>query len=81
MGQSGSPLVIQAHLKKLFAGIHSVAFDDDSKPGRIVAMRSALEESVTLGVPVPISGAVEVGGKGREWRMLDCVRFGPKTAI
>lgn len=31
LGQAQNPTVIQSHLKKLFAGIHSVTFSEDRK--------------------------------------------------
>ena len=52
-------MVIQSHLKKLFAGIHSVEFDEEQ--GRILAMKSLEGEVVQLKKPVPISNDVEVG--------------------
>ena len=51
-------MVIQSHLKKLFAGIHSVEFDEEQ--GRILAMKSLDGEVVQLKKPVPISNDVEV---------------------
>ncbi len=44
--QATRPAVIQAHLKKLFAGIHTVAFDPEEK--HIVAMNSIDGEVVPL---------------------------------
>eukprot|EP00117_Sycon_ciliatum_P036543 scpid1236/ scgid27488/ Cytoplasmic dynein 2 heavy chain 1; Dynein heavy chain isotype 1B len=58
LGQSTNPTVIQTHLKKLFAGIHSVKFDDDAT--RILAMCSLEGEVVPLIKPVTISKDVEV---------------------
>ncbi len=46
LGQATRPAVIQAHLKKLFAGIHSVGFDQEEK--HIVAMNSIDGEVVPL---------------------------------
>ncbi len=46
LGQATRPAVIQAHLKKLFAGIHSVAFDQEER--HIVAMNSIDGEVVPL---------------------------------
>lgn len=59
-------MVIQSHLKKLFAGIHSVEFDDEH--GRILAMKSLEGEVVPLKKPVTISSDVEVsiGGIGNK---------------
>lgn len=58
LGQATNPVVIQSHLKKLFAGIHSVEFDEEQ--GHILAMRSLEGEVVELKKPVPISNDVEV---------------------
>ena len=58
LGQATNPVVIQSHLKKLFAGIHSVEFDDEY--GCILAMKSLEGEVVNLKKPVPISKDVEV---------------------
>ena len=38
LGQATNPIVIQSHLKKLFAGIHSVDFDEQCT--QIIAMKS-----------------------------------------
>jgi dynein heavy chain 2 len=59
LGQSTKEQVIQAHLKKLFAGIHSVAFDDDSQ--NIIAMKSLEGEVVQFSKPVKLTQKVEVG--------------------
>ncbi|KPI89860.1 putative dynein heavy chain [Leptomonas seymouri] len=53
LGHSQNPSVIQAHLKKLFMGIHSVTFGPDSKT--ITHMISADHEEVKLRTPVPIT--------------------------
>jgi len=58
LGQSTNPLVIQTHLKKLFAGIHSVEFD--ANHSNIVAMKSLDGEVVPLKQPVKIMPQVEV---------------------
>ena len=58
LGQATNPLVIQSHLKKLFAGIHNVAFDEGCKT--IVAMKSLDGEVVPLKRPVTITPEVEV---------------------
>lgn len=58
MGQSTKPAVIQAHLKKLFAGIHNVDFDDGFTC--ITTMKSLEGESVTLKSPVKVSSKIEV---------------------
>lgn len=57
IGQSENPLVIQNHLRKLFAGIARVEFSPDSK--QIVAMQSSEKERVTLHAPVHITPEVE----------------------
>ncbi|XP_075905861.1 cytoplasmic dynein 2 heavy chain 1 [Nelusetta ayraudi] len=58
LGQATNPTVIQSHLKKLFAGIHSVVFDDQCQ--HIVAMCSLEGEVVPLRNLVRISSLVEV---------------------
>lgn len=58
LGQSTNPIVIQTHLKKLFAGIHSVQFDE--KNDNILAMKSLDGEVVPLRRQVKISPNVEV---------------------
>ena len=57
LGQSQNPNVIQAHLKKLFAGVYNVVLDDSST--LIVAMRSIEGEHVPLRQPVALSAEVE----------------------
>ncbi|XP_025088458.1 cytoplasmic dynein 2 heavy chain 1-like isoform X3 [Pomacea canaliculata] len=58
LGQSTNPTVIQSHLKKLFAGIHSVEFDGDNQ--HIMAMKSLDGEVVLLKHKVKIVQEVEV---------------------
>uniref|UniRef100_A0A3Q4HAW8 Cytoplasmic dynein 2 heavy chain 1 n=1 Tax=Neolamprologus brichardi TaxID=32507 RepID=A0A3Q4HAW8_NEOBR len=58
LGQATNPSVIQSHLKKLFAGIHSVVFDEHCQ--HIVAMCSLEGEIVPLRNSVHISSLVEV---------------------
>ncbi|XP_069747277.1 cytoplasmic dynein 2 heavy chain 1 isoform X4 [Narcine bancroftii] len=58
LGQSTNPSIIQTHLRKLFAGINSVDFDEDSQ--HIVAMRSLAGEIVPLKNKIRISDDVEV---------------------
>ncbi|XP_012944204.1 cytoplasmic dynein 2 heavy chain 1 [Aplysia californica] len=58
LGQATNPTVIQSHLKKLFAGIHSVEFDQDN--AHIVAMKSLHGELVPLKRNVKITPDVEV---------------------
>jgi dynein heavy chain 2 len=57
LGQAKNPEVIQAHLKKLFAGIHSVVFAEGN--ASITAMKSIAGEVVPLQEPVAVSEAVE----------------------
>eukprot|EP00928_Gymnodinium_smaydae_P079340 TRINITY_DN632_c0_g1_i3.p1 TRINITY_DN632_c0_g1~~TRINITY_DN632_c0_g1_i3.p1 ORF type:complete len:2255 (+),score=688.11 TRINITY_DN632_c0_g1_i3:125-6889(+) len=52
LGQSSNPEVIQAHLKKLFAGIANVDFDEGIT--QITRMKSSLKEVVTLSQPVVV---------------------------
>ena len=58
IGQAATnPSVIQLHLKKLFAGTHSVQFSNDHR--HIVAICSIEGERVQLKMPVPLSEQVE----------------------
>ena len=57
LGQATNPTVIQTHLKKLFAGIHSVRFDENNQ--NILAMRSLDGELVPLMKKIRISTSVE----------------------
>ena len=57
LGQATKPAVIQTHLKKLFAGIHSVNFDEENK--HIVTMNSLEGEIVPLKNKIKISNEVE----------------------
>ena len=57
LGQATKPSIIQTHLKKLFAGVHSVDFDEGNK--HIVSMNSLEGEKVKLANPVRISTRVE----------------------
>ncbi|KAM9359311.1 cytoplasmic dynein 2 heavy chain 1 isoform 6-T6 [Symphorus nematophorus] len=57
LGQATNPTVIQSHLKKLFAGIHSVVFDEQCQ--HIVAMCSLEGEIVPLRNLIRISSLVE----------------------
>ena len=61
LGQSTNPTVIQTHLKKLFAGIHSVNFDEKNE--HIIAMKSVDGEVVPLKNKVQIVEMVEVSRK------------------
>ncbi|KAM6946318.1 LOW QUALITY PROTEIN: cytoplasmic dynein 2 heavy chain 1 [Aplochiton taeniatus] len=58
LGQATNPTVIQSHLKKLFAGINSVEFDQQAQ--HIVAMRSLEGEVVPLRNVILISNQVEL---------------------
>jgi dynein heavy chain 2 len=62
LGQATNPLVIQTHLKKLFAGIHAVKFDEKNE--HIVAMRSLEGEIVPLINKVKMTHQVEVNIAG-----------------
>ncbi len=57
LGQSTNPTVIQSHLKKLFAGIHSVRFDETNQ--NILGMRSLDGELVPLSKKIRITTSVE----------------------
>ena len=58
LGQATNPTVIQTHLKKLFAGIHQVKFDEKNE--FILAMKSLEGEIVPLVNKVKINHQVEV---------------------
>ncbi|XP_009895076.2 cytoplasmic dynein 2 heavy chain 1 [Dryobates pubescens] len=85
LGQSMNPLVIQSHLKKLFAGINSVSFDEEFK--YIVAMKSVVGETVPLRNKVLLSNDVEVWLNSLALEMketlkkllIDCVAAGKKS--
>jgi hypothetical protein len=55
LGQASNPEVIQAHLKKLYAGIHSVTLTE----GAITHMHSIAGEKVPLVAGIIVSTAVE----------------------
>ncbi|XP_068037518.1 cytoplasmic dynein 2 heavy chain 1 isoform X5 [Anomalospiza imberbis] len=84
LGQSTNPLVIQSHLKKLFAGINSVSFDEEFK--YIIAMKSVEGETVPLRNKVLLSNDVEVWLNSLALEMketlkkmlIDCVDAGKK---
>ncbi len=57
LGHATNPLVIQTHLKKLFAGIHAVKFDEKNE--NIVAMGSLEGELVPLASKVKVTHSVE----------------------
>ena len=73
LGQSTNPNVIQTHLKKLFAGIHSVQFDEGNK--HITAMKSLDGEVVPLRRQIQIVPEVEVS------TLLNIVHESDKTLI
>lgn len=50
LGQPSNPDIIQAHLKKLFAGIHSVTLNGSTIEG----INSVEGESVPLSLPVQV---------------------------
>uniref|UniRef100_A0A672TN04 Cytoplasmic dynein 2 heavy chain 1 n=1 Tax=Strigops habroptila TaxID=2489341 RepID=A0A672TN04_STRHB len=85
LGQPTNPLVIQSHLKKLFAGINSVTFDEEFK--YIVAMKSVEGETVPLRNKVLLSNDVEVWLNSLALEMketlkkmlIDCVEAGKKS--
>lgn len=58
VGQSSQENVIQSHLKKLFAGIHSIRLNEQGN--KIIAMCSLEGEIVDLDKPVDINQGVEV---------------------
>jgi len=68
LGQARNPVVIQSHLKKLFAGIHKVDFDKNHS--QITSMISSAGEYVPLKKAVRITDDVEVwlGELEREMR-------------
>ena len=82
LGQAKSPSVIQAHLKKLFQGVHSVQLSEDET--NILAMCSVAGEVVPLHEPVPISDEVETWLNALAVEMhdtlakllVDCVKSG-----
>lgn len=57
LGQAKSPSVVQAHLRKLFAGIHTVQFDKSGS--EIVAVVSSHQEIVHLKSHISVSENVE----------------------
>ncbi|KAF7250799.1 Cytoplasmic dynein 2 heavy chain 1 [Varanus komodoensis] len=85
LGQSTNPQVIQSHLKKLFAGIHSVSFDEDFK--NIIAMKSLEGEIVPFKNKILLSNDVEVWLNKLSLEMketlkqllIDCVTTGKKS--
>lgn len=58
LGQATKPVIIQSHLRKLFAGIHTVEFDELEQ--NVIAMSSLDGEHVPLAAPILITAEVEV---------------------
>ncbi|MFT7803200.1 cytoplasmic dynein 2 heavy chain 1 [Arapaima gigas] len=87
LGQATNPSIIQSHLKKLFAGINMVDFDESRE--HITAMRSLEGEEVPLRNMVRISNAVEVWLSDLSSEMketlrhllCECVAAGKKGAV
>ncbi|XP_063237932.1 cytoplasmic dynein 2 heavy chain 1 [Bacillus rossius redtenbacheri] len=85
LGQSTRHNVIQAHLKKLFSGIHAVSFDAEGSC--ITAMKSIDGETVPLKKQVKLVQQVEVwlAELASEMKstlrqlLLDCVQEGERT--
>uniref|UniRef100_H3AMW9 Uncharacterized protein n=1 Tax=Latimeria chalumnae TaxID=7897 RepID=H3AMW9_LATCH len=85
LGQSTNPSVIQSHLKKLFAGINSVEFDENFQ--NIIAMKSLEGEVVPLKNKINILNDVEVWlnnlatemKKTLEQLLVECVTAGRKS--
>ncbi|XP_038617598.1 cytoplasmic dynein 2 heavy chain 1 [Tachyglossus aculeatus] len=87
LGQSTSPTVIQSHLKKLFAGINSVCFDEECK--HITAMKSLEGEIVPFKNKILLSNDVEIwlNGLASEMKetlkqlLVECVTAGRKAQV
>ena len=85
LGQASKPVVIQTHLKKLFAGIHSVNFDENGK--NILTMNSLQGEVVSLKNPIKVSSEVEtwLNELSKEMKntlkqlLIECVNLGRKN--
>ncbi|XP_063807614.1 cytoplasmic dynein 2 heavy chain 1 isoform X2 [Pseudophryne corroboree] len=85
LGQSTNPTVIQSHLKKLFAGVNSVDFDEGFK--HIIAMKSLEGEVVPLKNKVLVSTDVEVWLSNLAFQMkstlqmllVECVTAGKRS--
>ncbi len=86
LGQATKPAIIQTHLKKLFAGIHNVNFDEEER--HIVSMNSLEGEVVPLRNHVRITPQVEtwLSELAKEMKntlrqlLADCVAEGRKEA-
>ena len=57
LGQASKPAVIQTHMKKLFAGIYNVNFDEENK--HIVSMNS-IEGRVSVQGVKSLGGHLEI---------------------
>ncbi|XP_056138994.1 cytoplasmic dynein 2 heavy chain 1 [Lampris incognitus] len=87
LGQATNSAIIQSHLKKLFAGINSVQFDEQGQ--HIVAMCSLEGEVVPLKNLVRISNHVEVWlselstemKKTLQHLLYECVSAGKRGAV
>ncbi|MGH0159576.1 UNVERIFIED_CONTAM: hypothetical protein FKN15_075087 [Acipenser sinensis] len=87
LGQATNPTVIQSHLKKLFAGINTVDFDEEFQ--HITAMKSLDGEVVSLKNKIRISNDVEVwlSDLASEMKetlkqlLFDCVTAGRRSGI
>ncbi|XP_028817493.1 cytoplasmic dynein 2 heavy chain 1 isoform X3 [Denticeps clupeoides] len=87
LGQATNPAVIQSHLKKLFAGISSVEFDQNFQ--HIAAMKSLEGEVVPLRNIIRISNDVEIwlsklSSEMKETlkqRLCECVTAGKKGEV
>ncbi|RXM28913.1 Cytoplasmic dynein 2 heavy chain 1 [Acipenser ruthenus] len=87
LGQATNPTVIQSHLKKLFAGINTVDFDEEFQ--HITAMKSLEGEVVSLKNKIHISNDVEVwlSDLASEMKetlkqlLFDCVTAGRRSGI
>ncbi|KAG7479775.1 cytoplasmic dynein 2 heavy chain 1 isoform X1 [Solea senegalensis] len=87
LGQATNPTVIQSHLKKLFAGIHSVEFDEQCQ--NIIAMCSLEGETVSLRNCIHISSHVELWLKELSVEMketlkqllYECMSAGKKGSV
>ena len=85
LGQASKPAIIQTHLKKLFAGIHSVNFDETGK--NILTMNSLQGEVVPLKNPIKVSTEVEswLNELSKEMKstlkqlLIECVNVGRKN--
>ncbi len=79
LGQARDPAVIQAHLKKLFAGVHSVALTDSKDA--ITAAMSIESESVQLAAAVPVSEQVESWLQSLLTGMQATLQVQPRSAL